>query len=49
MAAVHLFTESLNSHVKPSAYVGNEDSTTAARSKEKIPYSVKEWRDIVHA
>ena len=31
MAAVHLFTESLNSHVKLSVYVGDEDSTTYKR------------------
>ena len=35
MAAVHLFTESLNSHVKLSVYVGVEDSTTAAHIKRR--------------
>lgn len=49
MVAVHLFTESLNSHVKLSVYIGDEDSTTAAHIKEKVPYSVEKWTDIVHA
>ena len=49
MAAVHLFTESLNSQVKLSVYVGDEDSTTAAHAKEKVPYSVEKWTDILHA
>ena len=49
MAAVHLFTESMKSHVKLSVYVGDEDSTTAAHIKEKVPYSVEKWTDIVHA
>ena len=48
MAAVHLFTESLNSKVKLSVYVGDEDSTTAAHIKEKVPYPVEKWTDIVH-
>ena len=34
MAAVHLFTESLNSKVKLSVYIVDEDSTTAAHIKE---------------
>ena len=49
MAAVHLFTESLNSNVKRSVYAGDEDSTTAAHIKEKVPYPVEKWTDIVHA
>ena len=49
MAAVHLFTESLNSNVKLSVYVGDDDSTTAAHIKEKVPYPVEKWTDIVHA
>ena len=49
MAAVHLFTESLNSNVKLSVYVGDEDSTTAAHIKEKVPYPVEKWTDIVQA
>ena len=49
MAAVHLFNESLNSNVKLSVYVGDEDSTTAAHIKEKVPYPVEKWTDIVHA
>ena len=49
MAAVQLFTESLNSNVKLSVYVGDEDSTTAAHIKEKVPYPVEKWTDIVHA
>ena len=49
MAAVHLFTESLNSNVKLSVYVGDDDSTTAAHIKEKVPYPEEKWTDIVHA
>ena len=49
LAAVHLFTDSLNSNVKLSVYVGDEDFTTAAHIKEKVPYPVKKWTDIVHA
>ena len=49
MAAVHLFTESLNSNVKLFFYVADEDSTTAAHIKEKVPYPVEKWTDIVHA
>ena len=45
MAAVHLFTESLNYNVKLSVYIGDEDSTTAAHIKQKIPYSVEKWTD----
>ena len=48
MAAVHSFTEGLNSKVKLSVYVGDEDSTTAAHIKEKVPYPVEKWTDIVH-
>ena len=47
MAAVHLFTESLNSKVKLSVYVRDEDSTTAAHIK--VSYPVEKWTDIVHA
>ncbi|XP_022808639.1 uncharacterized protein LOC111345620, partial [Stylophora pistillata] len=49
MAAVHLFTESLNSRVKLSVFVGDEDSTTAAHIKENVPSPVEKWTDIVHA
>ena len=49
MAAVHLFTKSLNSDVKLSVYVGDEDFTTAAHIKENFPYPVEKWTDIVHA
>lgn len=49
MAAVHLFNESLNSNVKLSVYVGDEDSTTAAHIKEKVPYPLEKWTDIVYA
>lgn len=41
MAAAHLFTESLNSNVKLSVNVGDEDSTTAAHIKEKVLYPVE--------
>ena len=41
MAAAHLFTESLNSNVKLSVNVGDEDSTTAAHIKQKLLYPVE--------
>jgi len=49
MAAVHLFTDSLKSNVKLSVYIGDEDSTTAAHIREKVPYPVEKWTDVVHA
>ena len=49
MAAVHLFTESLNSNVKLLVYVGDNDSTTAAHIKQKVSYPVEKWTDILHA
>ena len=49
MAAVHLLTENLNSNVKLSVYVGDEDSTTAAHIIEKVPYPVEKSTDIVYA
>lgn len=47
--AVDLFTRSLKSNVKLSVYAGDDDSTTAAHNKQKIPYPVEKWTDIVHA
>ena len=49
LAAVDLFTRSLNSNVKLSVYAGDDDSTTAAHIKQKVPYLVEKWTDIVHA
>ena len=34
--------------VKFSIYVGDDDSTTIADIKNKFPYSVEKWSDIVH-
>ena len=48
-AAIDLFTHSLKSNVKLSLYTGDDDSTTAAHIKQKVPYPVKKWTDIVHA
>ena len=48
-AAVDLFKRSLKSNVKLSVYTGDYDSTTAAHIKEKGPYPVEKWTDIVHA
>lgn len=47
--AVDLFTRSLKSNVKLSVYAGDDDSTTAAHIKQKVPYPVEKWTDIVHA
>ena len=44
-----MLTESLNSNVKLSVYVGDDDSTTPAHIKEKVPYPVEKWTDIVHS
>ena len=49
LAAVDLFTRSLKSNVKLSLYTGDDDSTTAAHIKQKVPYPVEKWTDIVHA
>ena len=48
-AAIDLFTRSLKSNVKLSFYTGDDDSTTAAHIKQKVPYPVEKWTDIVHA
>lgn len=48
-AAIDLFTRSLKSNVKLSVYTGDDDSTTAAHIKQKVPYPVEKWTDIVHA
>lgn len=48
-AAVHLFNDSLKYKAKFSVYTGDEDSTTAAHLREKVPYSVEKWTDTVHA
>ena len=48
-AAIDLFTRSLKSTVKLSVYTGDDDSTTAAHIKQKVPYPVEKWTDIVHA
>ena len=48
--AVDLFTRSLKSNVKLSVYTGDDDdSTMAAQIKQKVPYPVEKWTDIVHA
>lgn len=47
--AVDLFTRSLKSNVKLSVYAGDDDSTTTAHIKQKVPYPVEKWTDIVHA
>ena len=46
LAAVDLFTWSLKSNVKLSIYTGDDDSTTAAHIKQKVPYPVEKWTDI---
>ena len=48
-AAVDLFTRNLKSNVKLSVYAGDDDSTTATHIKQKVPYPVEKWTDIVHA
>ena len=41
--------ESLHSNLKLSVYAGDDDSTTAAHIKQKVPYLVEKWTDTVHA
>ena len=49
-AAFDLFTRSLKSNVKLSVYTADDDSTTAAHIKQKVPYPVEKLgTDIVHA
>ncbi|XP_068701266.1 uncharacterized protein [Montipora foliosa] len=47
--ACELWSKAPKSGVKFSIYVGDDDSTTLADIKNKIPYGVEKWSDIVHA
>lgn len=47
--AVHLLSNCLNSNVKLSVYTGDDDSTTSAHIREKVPYAVETWTDTMHA
>ena len=46
--ACELWTKAPQSGVKFSIYVGDDDSTTLADIKNKVPYGVEKWSDIVH-
>ena len=48
VAAVDLFTRGQKSNVKLSVYTGDDDSTTAAYIRQKVPYTV-EKRDRNHS
>ena len=41
-----LWSKALQSGVKFSIYVGDDDSTTLADIKNKVPYGVEKWSDI---
>ena len=47
--ACELWSKAPQSGVKFSVYVGDDDSTTLADIKNKVPYGVEKWSDIVHA
>ena len=49
VAAVDLFTRGQKSNVKLSVYTGDDDSTTAAYIRQKVPYAVEKWTEIIHA
>ena len=46
--ACELWSKAPQSGVKFSIYVGDDDSTTLADIKNKVPYGVEKWSDIVH-
>ena len=46
--ACELWSKAPQSGVKFSIYVGDDDSTTLADFKNKVPYGVEKWSDIVH-
>ena len=46
--ACELWTKAPESGVKFSIYVGDDDSTTLADIKNKVPYGVEKWSDVVH-
>ncbi|XP_068739280.1 uncharacterized protein [Montipora capricornis] len=47
--ACELWSKAPKSGVKFSIYVGDDDSTTLADIKNKVPYGVEKWSHIVHA
>ena len=47
--ACELWNKAPESGVKFSVYVGDDDSTTLADLKNKVPYGVEKWSDIAHA
>ena len=46
--ACELWSKAPQSGVQFSIYVGDDDSTTLADIKNKVPYGVEKWSDIVH-
>lgn len=47
--ACELWSKAPESGVKFSIFVGDDDSTTLADIKNKVPYGVEKWSDVVHA
>ena len=47
--ACELWRKAPHSGVKFSVNVGDADSTTLADIKNKVPYGVEKWSDVVHA
>ena len=47
--ACELWSKAPKSGVQFSIYVGDDDSTTLANIKNKTPYGVEKWSDIVLA
>ena len=46
--ACELWSNAPQSGVKFSVFVGDDDSTTLADIRNKVPYGVEKWSDIVH-
>ena len=47
--ACELWRKAAQSGVKFSINIGDDDSATLADIKNKVPYGVEKWSDVVHA
>jgi hypothetical protein len=46
--ACELWNDAPKDHVKFSAYVGDDDTTTLSRLTKNVPYGVEKLSDIIH-
>lgn len=46
---VRLFNDAPNHGVKYSVFIGDDDSSTIAKIREEVAYSVEKWSDSTHA